>query len=345
MPAMPGWLLLCLAAGAGAMYGDVRAQARMETRWRASELVESVSAAADGALYEPDVLTVPSMDWPALPDILQPSRFKRGDERARARNSVAAFVQVCHSIMAQHGNLRLVDACAGDGDLLLPIVAVLGCKGLGVDIEQEAVTALQQRAAQAGVDVATAQHDAADLEALLHDGDVVIGLRACGSVADLAVRAAIERRVPFVLSPCCLWKALQQAPAEGGNGRLPAAMGSARPTDLWYPRSEWLQSRLAPGDFALLAAADDSIALRSSAMLGDGSRSLLWRQAQRIIEHDRVAVADESGFETRVLRFPGGDNAHTAIFVGVPTECAWAIDALRSLETTPRVDEAPLFSC
>ena len=52
-------------------------------------------------------------------------------------------------------------------------------------------------------------------------------------------------------------------------------------------------------------------------MLGDGAQTLLFRQARRILEEDRLRYASERGYDVRLLRFEGGDNPHVGILAGV----------------------------
>ena len=77
-------------------------------------------------------------------------------------------------------------------------------------------------------------------------------------------------------------------------------------------------------------------------MLGDGSRTLLYRRARRVVEEDRLRFASERGYETRLLRFDGGDNPHTGLLCGAPagSPAAAALRALPAVDRDHAHDEA-----
>ena len=137
--------------------------------------------------------------------------------------------------------------------------------------------------------------------------DCVVALRACGAVADMAIEAAVDSGAAFVVSPCCLWKAVAKTTSKGGR------MPTTAPPSLEYPRSAWLAGfDVSPEDYVTLVDADEPPAARASAMLGDGARTRLFRQARRILEEDRLRYASERGYDVRLLRFEGGDNPPTS---------------------------------
>ena len=131
-----------------------------------------------------------------------------------------------------------------------------------------------------------------------------------GAVADMAIEAAVDSGAAFVVSPCCLWKAVAKTTV-----RRPHA--ATAPPSLNYPRSAWLAGfDVSPEDYVTLVDADEPPAARASAMLGDGARTRLFRQARRILEEDRLRYASERGYDVRLLRFEGGDNPHVGILAG-----------------------------
>lgn len=316
-------------------------------------LVDLVGSAEHAALYEPDTLRVEptTIEWESMETALHPAREERGDERLRARCSVAAFAACLSHLVSPDDRdaTRIVDPCCGTGDLVLPLARVLGVGALAADIDPRPLATLRARTEAGGLAegvVRAVQGDAACLAQQMSPsgGDVVVALRSCGSVADLIVKAAVAAQAPFLVSPCCIWKALvvQDTATGADDGSSPVIMGAAaRPDVIAYPRSQWLARYVDADGYRVLAEADDSPGLRASAMLGDGSRTLLWRRAQRIIEQDRLMFAAEQGFATRLLRFPGGDNPHTALLAGAPAGSK-AARALWDLPTTDSVCD-PLF--
>ena len=150
----------------------------------------------------------------------------------------------------------------------------------------------------------------------------------------MAISAAVEAGAAFVVSPCCLWKAVAKTTSKGGR------MPTTAPPSLNYPRSAWLSGfDVSPEDYVTLVDADEPPAARASAMLGDGARTRLFRQARRILEEDRLRYASERGYDVRLLRFEGGDNPHVGILAGVRGDGA----ALAALDSYPFDDDEPLF--
>ena len=135
-------------------------------------------------------------------------------------------------------------------------------------------------------------------------------LRACGAVADMAIEAAVDSGAAFVVSPCCLWKAVAKTSSKGGR------MPTTAPPSLAYPRSAWLAGfDVSPEDYVTLVDADEPPAARASAMLGDGARTRLFRRLGASLKKIGCATrANGRVADVRLLRFEGGDNPH----VGIP---------------------------
>ncbi len=202
------------------------------------------------------------------------------------------------------------------------------------DVSSRALDVASERADEASLQVKTKTVDCAELGPHLNENDCVVALRACGAVADMAIKAAVDSGAAFVVSPCCLWKAVAKTTSKGGR------MPTTAPPSLAYPRSAWLAGfDVSPEDYVTLVDADEPPAARASAMLGDGARTRLFRQARRILEEDRLRYASERGYDVRLLRFEGGDNPHVGILAGVRGDGA----ALAALDSYPFDDEEPLF--
>ena len=294
-------LLLLLWRGAEGLSAVVMPQPQLQRTPTARELVKRIK------VENPPELRTLEIDWEAMPKELHPKTRDRFDEQRKARAAAEAFATVLQKMKAT----SFLDVCAGDGDLTLPLAWALDIQGVAQDIDPKALERLEERKHE--LQVRTRIADVADPLPPDLKVDCVVGFRACGAVADLAIRTAVQSRTAFIISPCCLWKAMVPR----------SSMPAGHPDDLMYPRSRWLASVLddPPSDFRRLATADDSPAARSSASLG-GPRTPLYRRARRLIEYDRLKSAEESGFPyvTRLLRFPGSDNPLTGLLIGAPSD-------------------------
>ncbi len=157
----------------------------------------------------------------------------------------------------------------------------------------------------------------------------VVSLHACGAASDLAIMAAIQHQLPFVISPCCIGKILTVRSAYGWDAQNNSAFLSHRrqnvpltmPTQrastpmgiITYPRSKWFQQHEVSYDqFRLIAAAADygvrqKKPLRSPTDTNDTEEMRRYqrqRRAKRLIEIDRLQYAYEQGYEVRLLELP-----------------------------------------
>ena len=293
-----------------------------------------------GIVCKEAMLVPRKIDWDRMPERLRPKTNERLDAQRKHRASVEAFATVVGDMRSPDGaKFAFADVCAGEGDLALPLAWQLGdlsgetIECLAVDIDDRARLKLGEKVRDDdNIKVKTLCADVATLPE--EDFEVIVALRACGAVADLAIRSAVLAKKSFVVSPCCLWKAMIPRTTEDLSSS--AFFGAGRPSDLDYPRSRWLGSRLSNSEFQLVAAADDSSAARSSASLG-GPRTPLYRRARRLVEHDRLAFAEENeAYVTRLLRFPGSDNDLTGLLLGAP-QGSNAADAINNLHTIEHV--------
>ena len=317
-------LLLASARAVDYLQGNPRAAARA----KAVALVDAIGSAS--ALPDPHVLRTTALDWSSIDEGLLPATRERDDEQRRSRASIEALATVARALSSK----RIVDPCAGRGDVALPLAYFLGKDVLLCDVSSRALKVASERADEASLQIKTKTVDCAELGPHLNENDCVVALRACGAVADMAIEAAVDSGAAFVVSPCCLWKAVAKTSSKGGR------MPTTAPPSLAYPRSAWLSGfDVSPEDYVTLVDADEPPAARASAMLGDGARTRLFRQARRILEEDRLRYASERGYDVRLLRFEGGDNPHVGILAGVRGDGA----ALAALDSYPFDDEEPLF--
>ena len=87
----------------------------------------------------------------------------------------------------------------------------------------------------------------------------------------MAIKAAVDSGAAFVVSPCCLWKAVAKTTSKGG--RMPTTARPPSRSRRAQPRSAWLAGfDVSPEDYVTLVDADEPPAARASAMLGDAAR-------------------------------------------------------------------------
>ena len=109
-------LLLAGARAVDYLQGNPRAAARA----RAVALVDAIGGAS--ALPDPDVLHTTALDWSAIDEGLLPATRERDDEQRRSRASIEALATVARAFDRK----RIVDPCAGRGDVALPLAYFWG---------------------------------------------------------------------------------------------------------------------------------------------------------------------------------------------------------------------------
>ena len=166
----------------------------------------------------------------------------------------------------------------------------------------------------------------------------VVSLHACGAASDLAIMAAIQHQLPFVISPCCIGKTLTVRSGYGWDAqnssstslshhspKLPLTMPTQRASTpmgiITYPRSKWFQQHEVSYDqYRLIAAAADYGVRQKKPLRSPPSNSIATttdandteemrryqrqRRAKRLIEIDRLQYAHEQGYEVRLLELP-----------------------------------------
>lgn len=121
---------------------------------------------------------------------------------------------------------RVVDVGAGHGHLTRHLALALGVRAEGWD-RDPARSAVATRLT-GGIDVEFRTVDVGAGDVALAAGDVVVGLHACGALADDAVRAAGDAGVSIALIGCCLQKrdgARQPLSALSGRDAAAFALG------------------------------------------------------------------------------------------------------------------------
>jgi hypothetical protein len=173
----------------------------------------------------------------------------------RKRRQVEAFAHVVSQMLPSStadtdSRSTIVDAGSGAGNLSIPLAGLVqheDCHICAVDVNEMALSRLTARGALLPKDVGSRISTlCADLAtATLPDDTVLVcSLHACGAATDMAIRLATSINVPFCVSPCCTAKVVTQRQPLNQYGPLASSQRSAAPTDICYPRSQWLRSNL-----------------------------------------------------------------------------------------------------
>jgi SAM-dependent methyltransferase len=98
---------------------------------------------------------------------------------------------------------RVVDVGAGLGHLTRVLAEDLGCPAVGLELEEDRV---EKARALSKRDASFERWDARTRPLPIEDGDLVVGLHACGELGDLVTRGAAETGADLILVSCCLQK-------------------------------------------------------------------------------------------------------------------------------------------
>ncbi len=144
--------------------------------------------------------------WPAAAAITGTTSAPMRGVKGRKQAQIAAFQRAVAAPLDRAAPRRLVDWCGGKGHLTRALAARCGCSVCVVDREGALVTAAVVLGAAAGVSVTghAADVTTATPPVALDADAALVALHACGQLTDAAVRAAIDREVPWLaLVPCC----------------------------------------------------------------------------------------------------------------------------------------------
>jgi SAM-dependent methyltransferase len=305
------------------------------------------------------VLKAPTLDWENCPENIDPTRggkIRSGTQRGeRKRAAVEAFLEVAleflmadsinaanrnskHADKTNPSSCKIADLGCGAGNLTVPLawwLKRLGVHVLGVDINDQALALLSQRADRLGIAIGTLHKDLLYLSSGYGDSDnddewsecdAVVSLHACGAASDLSMEAAVRNELPFAISPCCIGKLSTERSKSNSNinnnriskpnhGRMPpkqsfttSADRSGAPSEVSYPRSDWLKTILPSRDeYKLLASAADygvGGSCDEAVDTAELERRRRCRLSKKIIELDRLRWAKEHGYFVRLLEMP-----------------------------------------
>lgn len=336
-------------------------------RERTEQLLNYIEGAPDDideAVLTSQVLQIPSthqIKWDNIDCKLDPmhggkiqhesAKGKLRGERKRAQ--IEAFYYILSSLLdsTEVGGVSIIDAGCGAGNLAIGLSGLLTSNSnnincdihvLAVDINEQALKQLEQRAEQlkvSGLLLSTCCADLSNIEEILshvpssHEV-IVTSLHACGSASDMAINLAIAAEAPFIICPCCTAKSLQRRPTNhdaistsSNTYKLSASfIRSGATSDIEYPRSSWLRSRLVitpssvqqrdsngegEGEDNESNTATKYTTLAKVADVGLGPQTPTKQRAHQIrakniVEMDRLKYAAERyGYSVRLMRIDG----------------------------------------
>ncbi|KAK3253455.1 hypothetical protein CYMTET_37296, partial [Cymbomonas tetramitiformis] len=220
---------------------------------------------------------------------------------------VESLLAVLRGAGLTHDGTVLADFGSGSGNLALPLSYLLPqCTFLCLDIKSRAIDLLNERAAAA--DLTNIYAYVGTIQEFEQPFDACLALHVCGAATDYAMMKAVERRVPYVMSPCCIGKLHRTVHGRGLDlvNLDPAASGekSLRGMQVRYPRSRWMRRLVAADEFvSLAAAADYSGHSGVSGYDANSEEGRIPRFAKAAVEADRNASArEEAGYSTHLMK-------------------------------------------
>lgn len=277
---------------------------RMEDRWRgrADEKVELV-------------------DWPSLPPGVDPlgTNKKGGEARGRRkRNQVATFVTHLREITEVCDVKAVVDYGCGTGNTILTLASVFRhINFTGVDLNEISIRILNERIAASGLNNVTARVGLIE-ECEDVDVDVAIALHVCGEASDFVMNQAIEKRIPFIIAPCCVGK-VQEGGMRSLNRMRNDLIQLEKPT-IERPRSKLMRAAGFDFDSYMSAAtlADWSGHQGVDPSNPDEPLAALPRRAKSAIEADRGEFARQQSYSVKLCKMPAQSGIRDDVIVGIP---------------------------
>ena len=301
------------------------------------------------------------LDWSAMGATCDPTqKLGLGVRGRRKRETIEAFAYLLENVLLPRvrANSRgapdkpackptIIDAGCSTGSLLLPLAfAFPEAHFVGVDLKQQSLALLRERARAAGLSDARVSTCECRIEDYNGPCDAIVSLHACGGASDATLQLAARRApsgaraVPFAVSPCCVGAVALGNFCLGGGVQGTGARGAAStwllgllrraaspsPSDEAGERGS--SSSCSPSSldgaasgadlFALLTASADA-----SASLGlEGDAATRQRRAKRVVEVDRLAAMPGEGLGGRLMTIRGETMAATSsltdVLVGPP---------------------------
>jgi SAM-dependent methyltransferase len=314
-------------------------------RQRVDELLDSIES---GGLQLPEKLTrrgvfsVPTLQIPSqsrinwddidpMLDPMQGGKIRISERGLRKRAQVDAFNYVLSSLVDaklqykknQCSGITIIDAGCGAGNLAIAISGLLSPKRdrvriLAVDINEQALHRLEERTKCLHSRNAQLETCCADLANYVlissrippDQSVIVMSLHACGAASDMAMNLAFRcNNAPFVICPCCTAKSLIK---RSDVDPVASFQRSGASTDILYPRSSWLRSKLQLSE--LSSSVEEQYAILAKvADVGLGPQTPAQQRksqnrAKKVVELDRLLSASENrDYAVCLLRLPDHD--------------------------------------
>jgi hypothetical protein len=259
-----------------------------------------------------------------------PAKLAKNEAREqRKRRQCEAFAGAIYALNLPAGSV-LVDFGSGSCGLTLPLAYFFPhLHFVAVDLKEKALSLMRARATEAGLkNVRTVRSSILHFEERF---DMALALHACGQASDDAILKAVEMRVPYLVSPCCLGKVKFSCTDKSDPNRKRGCMafigkdlhGGEFGAELIYPRSEWLQDHMTDiksGDESvdiksiycnMAASADSSQMLGESHEMNDVTTGQITtyeyhRMCCDLMCLDRNLFAVECGdYKTNLMTIPG----------------------------------------
>jgi len=273
---------------------------------------------------------IPELD-PMRGGKIRQGTSKRTERGLRKRVQVECFYYIVSKLLeSQNSNVTIIDAGCGAGNLAIGLAGLLlennipnnhYVNVLAVDVNRHALQRLEERAKTilpSGY-LKTCCEDLANVHEILAqippDNDVIIvSLHACGSASDMAMELAFACDAPFAICPCCTAKSLTKrsdipTTQQSSYDSSASFMRSGATSDINYPRSTWLRSRMVGQDGKeFLTIEDQYTTLAKVADVGLGPQTPSQqrehqRRAKHIVEMDRLRYAsEEHDYNVRLMR-------------------------------------------
>ena len=155
----------------------------------------------------------------------------------RKRTQVASFARLIEGL-APHAS-RVVDLGSGHGHLTRHLAQELGLVAEGW--ERDAARARVASSLVSDGSTRFVVAEARDLQGAITSADLVVGLHACGELADEAVKGAVAARASVAIVACC--------PQKRAGGRAPLSSTNGAPArDLTLPHAALGLANVRDGD-------------------------------------------------------------------------------------------------
>ena len=196
-------------------------------------------------LHSTGMPSVGRLDWSAMGATCDPTqKLGLGVRGKRKRETIEAFAWLLENLILPRVNQEahcrpasmptIVDCGCSTGSLLLPLAfAFPEVHFVGVDLKQQSLALLRERARAAGLSDARVSTCECRIEDYSGPCDAIVSLHACGGASDATLQLAARRApigaraAPFAVSPCCVGAVALGNFCLGGGVQGTGARGAA----------------------------------------------------------------------------------------------------------------------